>query len=110
MLDTSLVAARLARAREHATQIGLADSLERQLETLRSFGGNPEGSFRAVLYPDFAPHSFAFVIERRGPDGSWWTVLTGGLLFHGPHDGHGSGAMPTLAVTLEPVHGWSIHT
>jgi hypothetical protein len=36
--------------------------------------------------------------------------LIGGLLFHGPHDGFGSGSGPTFAVSLSPTVGWSIHT
>ena len=48
----------------------------------------------------------------------WWvaktprgqTILSGGLIFHGSHDGFGSGSAPTFAVTLERCDGWSIHT
>jgi hypothetical protein len=48
----------------------------------------------------------------------WWvaktprgeTILSGGLIFHGKHDGFGSGSAPTFAVTLEPTSGWAIHT
>jgi len=36
--------------------------------------------------------------------------MHGGLLYHGPHDGFGSGSAPVFAVTLEPCDGWSIHT
>lgn len=36
--------------------------------------------------------------------------FNGGLLYHGSHDGFGSGKGPTFAVTLTPTHGWSIHT
>jgi hypothetical protein len=63
-----------------------------------------------VLYPDFAPFSFGFTTERMLPDGSWGAPVSGGLIYHGPHDGHGSGAHPTFAVTLEPCDGWRIHT
>jgi hypothetical protein len=62
------------------------------------------------LFKDFAPHSFGFVIEAMNAQGEWTTWFQGGLLFHGTHDGNGSGAAPTLAVTLTPVTGWSIHT
>jgi hypothetical protein len=62
------------------------------------------------LFKDFAPYSFGFVVERRGVDGEYTHLLTGGLLYHGPIDGFGSGQAPTFAVSLEPVHGWSIHS
>jgi hypothetical protein len=37
-------------------------------------------------------------------------LLDGGLIYHGNHDGFGSGAFPTLSVTITPTDGWSIHT
>lgn len=40
----------------------------------------------------------------------WVHWFNGGLLYHGNHDGFGSGEAPTLAVTLNPTDGWSIHT
>jgi len=36
--------------------------------------------------------------------------FNGGLIFHGPHDGHGSGAAPALSCCLTPTDGWEIHT
>ena len=65
---------------------------------------------RVRLFRDFAPYSFAFVIEAKNAQGEWTTWFHGGLLLHGAHDGNGSGSAPTLAVTLSPVTGWSIHT
>lgn len=65
---------------------------------------------RVRLFKDFAPYSFGFVIERKGPHGEFHHLLAGGLLFHGPADGYGSGDGPTYAVSLTPVHGWSTHT
>jgi hypothetical protein len=62
------------------------------------------------LFKDFAPYSFGFVIEAKNAQGEWSTWFHGGLLFHGAHDGNGSGAAPTLAVTLGPSVGWVIHT
>ena len=54
----------------------------------------------ALLYNDFAPLSFG------------WTGggMTGGLIFHGPHDRGGDGGAPTFCVNLGNTHGWSIHT
>ena len=72
---------------------------------------------RAWLYKDFAPYSFNVRLERRvegsqTPGGldryePWMSM---GLIYHGAHDGYGSGLAPTFAVTLEPIQGWSIHS
>jgi Domain of unknown function (DUF4120) len=86
--------------------------LKPALDRLESFERKtPDGqpTVRVVLCPDFAPHSFEFLVERSVPDG-WEATLIGGLLFHGPHDGFGSGAGPTFAVSLTSTVGWSIHT
>jgi hypothetical protein len=86
--------------------------LKPALDRLEAFGRKgPDGqpTVRVVLSPDFAPQSFEFCIERALGDG-WEATLIGGLLFHGPHDGGGSGSAPTFAVSLTPSVGWSIHT
>ena len=62
-----------------------------------------------LLTKDFAPYSFSFVL------GDWHqdvlnTWFNGGLIFHGSIDNYGSGQAPTLAVTLNPTDGWSVHT
>jgi hypothetical protein len=59
--------------------------------------------------PTSAPRSFEFAVERAVADG-WEATLFGGLLFHGPYDGFGSGSAPTFAVSLTSTVGWSIHT
>jgi hypothetical protein len=58
------------------------------------------GKEKAVLFKDFAPYSFEFAAGG----------FQGGLIFHGRHDGGGSGSAPTFSVCLEPCDGWSIHT
>ena len=65
---------------------------------------------RVRLFPDGAPYSFYFVIEKKKNEHEWERMFDGGLLFHGSHDGHGSGDAPTFAVTLDHFTGWSIHT
>jgi hypothetical protein len=88
-------------------------SLKNRLDYLAGYAGKKaDGSdkTRARLYKDGAPYSFGFVIEAQDANGEWTTWFNGGLLYHGPHDGHGSGAAPTFAVTLTPTTGWSIHT
>jgi len=55
---------------------------------------------KAVLHMDFAPLSFC------------WSGggMTGGLIFHGPHDNGGDGGAPTFSVNLSNTYGWSLHT
>jgi hypothetical protein len=93
----------------------LSDSnatLKSRLDYLARYGGKkPDGTdkTRARLFKDGAPYSFSFVIEADDANGQWTTWFNGGLLYHGPHDGHGSGAAPTFAVSLTLTTGWSIH-
>lgn len=87
--------------------------LSNRLRYLETYGGKDEDGtdrMRVRLAPDFAPFSFFFVIEKKTESGGWSPLFNGGLIFHGRHDGNGSGSAPTFAVTLEPTTGWSIHT
>jgi hypothetical protein len=97
----------------HAKKLGMYDknaenngSLAGRLEYLEKYGGD---KMRVKLFKDFAPFSFGFVIEQKHGDG-WQHVFTGGLIFHGPQDGLGSGSGPTFSSTVTPTIGWSIHT
>lgn len=58
-----------------------------------------------IIGTDFAPYSFSFCIKR---DGEVW--FNGGMIYHGDHDGYGSGSAPTFSVTLDKATGWRIHT
>ena len=94
---------------EFADKVGLREKLNERLSYLGEYAGGT--NTRCVLYKDFAPASFEFVMQRRKDENEEWKFwFNGGLIFHGPHDAFGSGAAPTLAVTLNPEHGWSIHT
>jgi hypothetical protein len=98
---------------EHAKKLGMYDkndenngTLASRLEYLEKYGGD---KMRVKLFKDFAPYSFGFVIEQKAGEG-WQHLFTGGLIFHGPHDGLGSGAAPSFSVALAATIGWSIHT
>jgi hypothetical protein len=97
----------LDEAKAFADKAGLAVNLQQNLDFLDNYAGKENTV--CVLSKDFALLSFNFTVYRliNGERKLWFN---GGLLFHGSHDGHGSGAAPTLAVTLEPTTGWSIHT
>jgi hypothetical protein len=63
--------------------------------------------YRTVkLYLDFAPLSFCWCAVQS--DGSVW--MNGGLIFHGPDDGWGSGRAPTYSVSVDTANGWRLHT
>jgi hypothetical protein len=62
--------------------------------------------WKVDLYSDFAPYSFFWsqynMAGQRG--------LSGGLIYHGQHDGGGNGDTPTFSVNLDFSNGWRIHT
>jgi hypothetical protein len=97
---------RLQALRDHADKIGLREQLEREISFLDTYAehGN-RGATRCILYHDFAPFSLGFTMYRG--QAPWFN---GGLIFHGSHDGHGSGAFPSLSVCIDPTDGWQIHT
>lgn len=125
---------RLEEARAHADKIGLRDQLEKQLKYLAEYAcqSDPERT-RCLLYTDFAPMSFYFVMFKKKPtessqleagaypeghqrtrlmcpDDGYERWFNGGLIFHGPHDNGGDGGAPTFSVNLTPQDGWSVHT
>jgi hypothetical protein len=105
---------------EFAKKVGLYEehdtthnTLSSGLKYLENYGGkNNDGTdqMRVRLMRDGAPMSFYFVIEKKTATGDWSFLFSGGLVYHGAHDGNGSGSAPTFAVTLTPTIGWSIHT
>jgi len=82
----------------------LKPSWARCLEVLKNLSTNYKGVVE--LYNDFSPLSFNWGIIR----GDGTCPFNGGMIFHGPHDGFGSGEAPTFSVCLNPEHGWSLHT
>lgn len=116
MLDVQ-DAEHLAAVRAFAERTGQRDELERQLRYLDEYACRTGDDrvdrtlTRCVLRRDHAPYSFEFVMLRKDISTSEYVYFfTGGLLYHGAHDGHGSGAAPTFAATLVATSGWSVHT
>jgi hypothetical protein len=64
---------------------------------------------RCHLYPDFAPHSFAFSMECKKPNEDWRPWFSGALLLY---DVGATGADgPQFSVRLaSDKAGWEIHT
>ncbi|RGM62167.1 DUF4120 family protein [Parabacteroides distasonis] len=84
--------------KRYAESIG-DTSLQKCLERLKSWEGNPDYPSEISLYYDHAPYSFGFT--QHYADGR--IGIVGGLLYHGIPD-------RSFAVTLQPFHGWQIHT
>lgn len=108
----------LAEVRAYADKIGMREQLEKELTRLDTYAEHGErGKTRCLLGKDWAPYSFAGVmqIHKRTPEGSlaqhdYEHFFTFGLIFHGSHDNGGDGSAPTFAVNLTPVNGWALHT
>ena len=98
---------KLDEVKEFAAKVGKSEQLQKELDYLANYS---DRETRCLLFTDFAPQSFQFTMEVKNKDGEWEYWFNGGLIFHGAHDGHGSGAAPTFSVTLTPTDGWSIHT
>jgi hypothetical protein len=94
---------RLAAVREFADRTNQCQQFESRLSDLTAY--LPDG-WIVKLYSDFAPCSFFWM--EFAPTGR--LGLIGGLIYHGPHDGGGSGGAPTYSVNLTPTTGWCIHT
>ncbi len=97
----------LDAVKEFALETNQAEQLMGRLDYLDTYGG--DNSTRCLLFKDFAPQSFEFLLERK-VDGEWRRMFNGGLIYHGQHDRGGDGGAPTFSVNLTPTEGWSIHT
>ena len=93
----------LQTVRDFADSTNQRAAFEEKLEDLTKY--KPDGC-KVILYHDFAPYSFYWVLL--GPDAARW--MNGGLIYHGTHDGGGDGGAPTFSFNLTPSNGWVIHT
>lgn len=82
-----------------STRMALHLTLQRSLEHIANIAKNYPDCECWLGY-DFAPLSFTWAAGN----------LYGGLIFHGPHDGFGSGGAPTFSVSLDNTAGWQLHT
>ncbi len=122
MLDTTKCEEYFKKVQEFAKKVDKEDNLKEKLDWLATYAchiepGDSEAVIsmkkrktKCVLFSDFAPASFEFAMYRQKPTGEYEFWFNGGLIYHGPHDGWGSGAGPTFSVTLTPTNGWSVHT
>jgi hypothetical protein len=95
---------RLDEIRTYAKEHNLMESFTETFARLERYS---DKGYSVTLYRDFAPLSMEFSIKENDR-----LVLYGGFIFHGPHDGYGSGGAPTFSVSLSSERnvGWSIHT
>lgn len=97
------------KASPQAQQITGRHSLATMLEYLDTYAEHRQT--RCLLFKDWAPLSFAFLMEVKDEEtGEYQRWFNGGLIFHGQHDNGGDGGAPTFSVNLNPVDGWTIHT
>lgn len=87
-----------------AHQIKQTKNLKDNLKKLMNIARN----CNAQIYMSYDDQRSFYFIVKRGPNGP--TLMNGGLIYHGPHDGFGSGSAPTFSACLTPTTGWSIHT
>ena len=86
----------------------LRESLAHSLRYLATYACQEDHkNTECVLYPDFEQFSFAFMMKRKNEIGEYKNWFNGGLIFHGQYDNFGGTGS---SITLEAVHGWSIHT
>lgn len=97
---------KLQSIKAFAAETGREEQLQQKLDYLANYGAQET---KCVLFQDFAPQSLFFNMQKK-KDGEWVHWFSGGLIFHGSHDGFGSGAAPTLSVCLNPTDGWQVHT
>lgn len=101
---TDLTEGALQQELDYAKSIG-NDSLQRCIDRLKMADQNCETETQVVR--DFAPHSFYFVKQKDGQFRG-----NGGIIFHGKHDGFGSGSASTFSVSISDSREtrWEIHT
>jgi hypothetical protein len=93
---------RLDEIKTFAKENNMLESFAETFSRLENYYGK---GYSVTLYSDFAPLSMEFSITENDK-----LILYGGFIFHGPHDGYGSGSYPTFSVSLSKEVGWSIHT
>ena len=103
----------LDQVKQFAERTGQLDNLKDKLLYLGRYACNSGRQTRCLLFKDFAPESFEFLMQIKQedePDSAYTNWFNGGLIYHGPHDQGGDGSAPTFSVNLVPHNGWSVHT
>lgn len=98
------------KVKAKAEEMGLMPDLQEKLDYLASYADHGDyGKVRCKLGWDFAPLSFAFVMERQenGTD-TWKYWFNGGLIFHPGRLGPDESLSVELCQSNKPH--WSVHT
>lgn len=106
IIRNEVVQARVHEAMQAALKMNLLAQLESQFRYLASYG---QQRTECELYCDFAPLSFAFTMFIFKEDGERVPWFSGGLIYEGPNV-PANGSAPSFTVSLEPGHGWFVHT
>jgi len=107
-----------AEVMKFAAENGLVDQLIDKLVYLSNYA-NGEGcaydkndgkDTKCVLYTDFAPHSFSFVIYKKESEEATPEIwFQGGVIYQGP-DSLANGNAPSFCVSVAKGIGWFVHT
>jgi len=95
----------LEKELEYAKSIG-NDTLQRCIDRIKQNDWYFDAE--SSISNDFAPRSFYFQrIDKYDKQ-----LGNGGIIFHGPHDGYGSGSAPSFSVSIDDSKEirWEIHT
>jgi hypothetical protein len=95
---------RFDEIKTYAKENNMLESFKNTYSRIENYS---DKGYTVTLYSDFAPLSLYFEITLNEK-----FILNGGFIFHGPHDGFGSGIAPTFSDCIDPDNkpGWSIHT
>lgn len=90
---------------EYAKSIG-NDTLQKCIDKLKENDWHFDAE--TSISNDFAPRSFYFQRINKYDK----QLVNGGIIFHGPHDGYGSGSAPSFSVSIDDSKEirWQIHT
>lgn len=101
------VANHFVQITQFANQHGILDKFLARVHYLCTYGSQQEqgAQYRTTLFQDFAPHSMLFKVERMLLGCGWASLLSGGLIYHGPTE-ETDPSWPPSANTAS----WEVHT
>jgi len=102
----------LDSVREFAARTNQTEKLQKQLDYLGGYACNDGRQTRCLLYRDFAPQSFAFMMQLKREDepcSAYRDWFNGGLIYYGA--GENGVSDPQFSVRLDSSsQGWEVHT
>jgi hypothetical protein len=105
----------LAEVRKKASELGLLKNLEDKLDYLATYACNSQEEYdpthtRCLLFKDWSPLSFGFLMELKQKDGSYKRWFNGGCIFYGNGDVGFDAPQFSVRIGNDLKAGWSINT